>query len=207
MTESLCLAEADVASAAEAEAYLRGAAHDSTFSRIHRTTRFCQSDPRWLEVLAALLATLDRRCWSYREGRSRTLWVLETTWTPSGASGALSCAPDAYVRGYFDAEGGIPRSREARFYIQFVQKDRDDLSVAREILLSLGIRCGGLHNPSARADPNYWRFYVASASHLAFIERVRSWHPRKRSRLEVQRRQSLATAPLDGSLGRASLVR
>ena len=90
----------------------------------------------------------------------------------------------AYARGYFDAEGGIPKGRESRFYVQFVQKDRSDLDTVRGALNSLGITCGVLHVPSPRVDPDYWRFYVASASHRRFAAAVGSWHPRKRALLQ-----------------------
>lgn len=178
--------EVMAARANEAEAYLRGAAHDATYSRLHMTTRFCQADREWLVVLAALLTSIGSRSWIYREGKERSVWVLETSWRPS-AEGLQPGDSAAYVRGYFDAEGGIPRSPDARFYIQFVQKDHDDLEDARGRLVGLGITCGRLHNPSARVDANYWRFYVASRSFDEFIRLVGSWHPRKRRRLDLER--------------------
>jgi hypothetical protein len=117
-------------------------------------------------------------------------WILESsaesfgdTWEPVTVE--EKCA---YARGYFDAEGGVPRSTTSRFYIQLVQKDLDDLTTLRTILLDLGIACGALHNPSVSADPDLWRFYVRTSSHADFIERVGSWHPRKRSLLESRSR-------------------
>jgi LAGLIDADG-like domain len=89
-------------------------------------------------------------------------------------------------RGYFDAEGGIPRNRDARFYVQFVQKNREDLARVQSFLNDLGIRCGRIHNPSFRVDPDYWRFYVLADSHENFIRHVGSWHSRKRSLLEAR---------------------
>lgn len=177
--------EVGQASALTAEAYLRGAAHDSTYSRLHRTTRFCQADPRWLEVLGSLLERVGSRSWSYREGRNRSLWVLETSWVPSAPAASLRC-PAAYARGYFDAEGGVPRELAARFYIQFVQKDREDLSGVRDALSGLGVQCGRLHNPSKRVDPHYWRFFVRAVSHECFLEKIGSWHLRKRAILEAR---------------------
>jgi hypothetical protein len=91
-----------------------------------------------------------------------------------------------FARGYFDAEGGVPRKRQDRFYIQLVQKDRDDLERVWRYLDELDIRCGRIHNPSWRVDPGYWRFYVLSGSHEDFIRRVGSWHPRKRPLLEFR---------------------
>lgn len=67
----------------EAEAYLLGAAHDSTYRRLHRTTRFCQRDKAWLEGVRMLLERIGQRSWFYREGQQRSLWVLETSWRGS----------------------------------------------------------------------------------------------------------------------------
>jgi hypothetical protein len=130
------------------------------------------------------LERLGSRSWIYREGL-RDVWVIETTYRLYGeerfeAEGERS----AFVRGYFDAEGGIPRDVSARFYVQLVQKDFVDLARVHGFLEGLGIRCGRIHNPSVRVDPAYWRFYVLSASHEDFIKRVSSWHPRKRMLLD-----------------------
>lgn len=92
----------------------------------------------------------------------------------------------AFLRGYFDAEGGIPHSLYARFYIQFVQRDLDDLQRAHDWLEDLGIHSGRVHNPSHRVDPHYWRFYVASRSHRMFLARVGAWHPEKRAILDAR---------------------
>ena len=177
------------ASAEEIAAYICGAAHDGTFSVRHRTTRFGQSDPRWLDVLQAALSRLGYRSWSYKEGASRALWVLETSWR----SGSFPICTDdearGYVRGYFDAEGGVPRSLAARMYVQFVQKDRADLEACRRHLSCLGISTGKIHNPSVRVDPHYWRFYVSAQSHAAFVKTIGSWHPRKREILEERVRE------------------
>lgn len=187
-----------------AAAYLNGAVHDATYSSRHRTTRFSQHGVGWLYVLRQLLLSLGKRSWIYREGHNRQVWVLESTWRgrrrEAIGRGVEPSSPGenaAYLRGYFDAEGGIPLSAEARFYIQMVQKDRADLEKARNMLVDLGVDCGVLHNPSVRVDPDYWRFYVAARSHLQFIERVGSWHPRKRARLESERARLLGSTPLD----------
>jgi hypothetical protein len=175
-------------SASGARAYLHGAAHDATISAKHQTVRFGQSDARWLSVLKVLLDGLGRRSWNYREGRSRSFWVLETS------AGVLAERPEfstreerlAYARGYFDAEGGTPRDPSARFYIQFVQKDHGDIDELRTMLVSEGINCGRIHNPSRLVDPDLWRFYVLASGHKAFVTRVSSWHPRKRSLLDAR---------------------
>ncbi len=124
----------------------------------------------------------------YREGKDRRFWVLETSaaWLAAEPSFSTKEERCAYARGYFDAEGGIPRDASARFYIQFVQKDRADIARLREILEEEGIACGKLHQPSRRTEHPVWRFYVAARSQRDFIARVGSWHPRKRSLLATR---------------------
>jgi len=179
-------AEVSVANPREVRAYLLGATRDATFNRLHRTLRFAQSDTRWLLVLKILLLRFGSRSWIYREGR-RNVWVLETTWRlPRDPQLATLGEKAAFVRGYFDSEGGVPRRPGSRFYIQLVQKDHLDLSKVRHFLEELGIGCGTLHNPSRRVDPAYWRIYVLTASQQDFIRIVGSWHPMKHALLEAR---------------------
>jgi hypothetical protein len=149
-------AEAHRASPQEAKAYLIGASRDGTFNRLHNTLRISQRDARWLQILQVLFARLGSRSWTYQEGK-RNVWVIETTCRLDQSaipSGDLECA--AFARGYFDAEGGVPRDPRDRFYVQFGQKDYGDLARLRGVLAQMGLECGRLHNPSARADPDYW---------------------------------------------------
>jgi hypothetical protein len=175
-------------SASGARAYLHGAAHDATISRRHQTVRFGQSDVRWLFVLKVLLDGLGRRSWTYREGRSRSFWVLETSAEVLAERPEFSTQEErlAYARGYFDAEGGTPCDPSARFYLQFVQKNLGDIDELRTMLVSEGIDCGRIHNPSRQIDSDLWRFYVLASGHEAFVALVSSWHPRKRSLFEAR---------------------
>jgi len=176
--------EIDRATASEIASYLDGASRDGTYNRLHKTLRISQADVRWLQVLKHLLSRLGKRSWTYREG-TRNVWVIETTWRPE-SSGTVGIQGDAaaFVRGYFDAEGGVPVAPHDRFYIQFVQKNHADLARTRDLLELLGVGCGRIHNPSARRDPDYWRFYVLATSHEQFIRTIGSWHPRKRRLLD-----------------------
>ena len=182
---TLIASEIEGATETELHWYLVGAAHDATYSDRHNTTRFCQSGRGWIEVLAAILKRLGKRAWIYREGFTRNCWVVETTWPPEELDDWPTDAA-AYARGYFDAEGGIPRDPDARFYIQYVQKDLNDLALVRACLEEVGLSCGSIHNPSARVDPNYWRFYVLADSRPEFLRAIGSWHPRKRALLETR---------------------
>ena len=177
-------AEIDRASSGEICAYLQGASRDGTFNRLHKTLRICQADVRWLGVLERLLERLAKRNWMYREG-TRNVWVIETTWRPDSPETIRTRGEAAaFVRGYFDAEGGVPGDARDRFYVQFVQKNHADSVRTRDLLGLLDVQCGRIHNPSVRRDPGYWRFYVLTASHMQFVQTVGSWHPRKRTLLE-----------------------
>ena len=173
------------------EAYLQGALRDATRSALHRTHRFSQSNVDWLTLVGTALSLLGHRSWMYREGRTRNLWVLETTakflsldfdplelvGTPYGLS---------YVRGYFDTDGGMPRDPKARLYRQLCQKDRASLESVVTVLDGWAIRCGRVHNPSVRVDPDYWRVFVRSCSHESFMRLVGSWHPVKRQQIQTR---------------------
>jgi hypothetical protein len=176
------------------EAYLQGALRDGTRSRAHGTHRIGQKDRRWLVLLRQILDVLGHRSWIYREGRTRHFWVLETTapfLTTAFDASRIVEEPEAldYSRGYFDAEGGMPRDHSARLYFQFSQKDHCNLSNVRRILEYNRIECGRIHNPSLRVDPEYWRFYVRANSYDRFMRIVGSWHPRKcqqiRTRMKI----------------------
>jgi hypothetical protein len=176
------------ASADALRAYCQGALRDGTYSASHRTHRIGQADPAWLHVLQYILKRLGSRSWIYREGRDRRLWILETTapfLSLSFEPTALAGRPGGvhYARGYFDADGGMPRDIDARLYFQFVQKDFSSLQAVADILRAAGIAGGRIHNPSRASDPHYWRFFVSAASHWQFMRLVGSWHPRKRRQI------------------------
>ena len=90
----------------------------------------------------------------------------------------------SYVRGYFDADGGMPRDSSARLYLQLCQKSRPSLEEIVSILEYWNIECGRVHNPSVRVDPDYWRFFVRTRSQADFVRLVSSWHPMKRQQME-----------------------
>ncbi len=62
------------------------------------------------EALQVLFLKLGSRSWIYREG-TRNVWVVETTCRlDRGMTMREVRERAAFARGYFDAEGGIPRS-------------------------------------------------------------------------------------------------
>ena len=91
-----------------------------------------------------------------------------------------------YVRGYFDSDGGMPRNPAARLYIRLCHKNLRSLKSVVAILEDRAIRCGRVHNPSVRIDPEYWRVFIRSCSHQSFMRLVGSWHPVKRQQIETR---------------------
>lgn len=170
----------------ELQAYLQGALHDGTFNRLHKTHRIAQKGSEWLTRLRSIISLLGFASWIYREGRSRDeMYAIETKASFLDVNYDPIClASDgeriAYVRGYFDADGGMPRRLDARpFQIQYTQKDRTELTKVRDILIGLGISCGKMHNPSVKIDADYWRFFISIPCNQLFARCIGSWHPRK----------------------------
>lgn len=146
--------------------------------------RISQSSEDWRFVLKLVLAHLGAASWTYREG-SRDMHVIESTYVtercpPLNSRGEVA----SFLRGYFDAEGGIPKNSNSRLYVQMCQKDLEDLTHVRDLATGLGVDCGVLHNPSKRVDPHYWRFFVRAHSLFDFFRLVGSWHPRKRALMD-----------------------
>jgi len=167
----------------EVKAYLQGALHDA--SRNKRTrVRFVQKGSEWLEILKNLLEELSHKSWMYREGKDRDVYALETTadfldfnFDPTQLKRIEEKI--AYIRGFFDAEGGIPRNLHSKFYIQLVQKDQEKIKKLQAMLSTLNISTGVIHNPSEKVDPDYWRIFVSTKSHRLFAQTISSWHPCK----------------------------
>lgn len=158
--------------------YLLGALHDGTVRR--RTIRISQREESYVLFLKRLVGQLGARAWTYREGKNRNLYVVEfrRSLLVGSAIRTLTDKID-YARGYFDAEGGVPADPTAEPYLYFAQKNLEDLWELRTMLVEIGIRCGRIHNPSCRAAPEYWRFYVSRKSIPGFARIIGSWHPRK----------------------------
>jgi intein-encoded DNA endonuclease-like protein len=166
----------------ETIAYLNGALHDASLNKGKRI-RFVQKDVRWLHILQSLLKDIGSNSWIYKEGKMRDLHVLETLCSKldfkhDPLSLKSRRAQSAYVRGFFDAEGGVPRTAD-RFYVQLVQKNYKKIAALKEILDDLGITSGKIHNPSKRIDPEYWRIFVSARSWKLFADRIGSFHPIK----------------------------
>ena len=171
----------------ELKSYLLAALHDATYSKMHQTYRYSQSSVKWLELLQMMFLQLNCKSWIYKEGKIRSVSVLETS-TKLNCFAKPKSINDkiAYIRGYFDAEGGMPKSNSSFLYFQFCQKDKADLSEVKNWLEEVGIKCGEIHNPSKKVDPEYWRFFISRISHKDFMQIISSWHPRKKKQMELR---------------------
>ena len=181
------------------EAYLQGALHDGTFNKRNQRFRFCQIGSDWLKVLQSCLHITGNHSWIYKEGKYRKVYVLETladfldvNFDPLTLE--TLAEKQAYIRGFFDAEGGIPKNPNSRFYIQLVQNGTMKLQKIKPILTELGISTGIIHNPSVKVDPDYHRMFVVSNSRSRFIETIGSWHPRKLKTLQQRKEDDIVHA-------------
>lgn len=160
------------------KAYLLGMLHDGTK---HKTTyRIAQKGESFAKMLSLGIKRLGGRAWVYQEGKRRDVYITE--FSQSLLHRVIINTNQEkldYVRGYFDAEGGIPRSSNVRFYIYFAQKNFDDLKQVKTILEEFNIHTGVIHNPSKNIDPKYWRFFVKANSYESFIRIIGSSHPDK----------------------------
>ena len=166
------------------EAYLLGALHDGTYNIRRKTHRFSQANIGWLQLLQRLLGGIGHKAWIYKEGKNRGVYVLETSakFLTIDFDPRLLTSEDekiAYIRGFFDAEGGVPKNISSRFYIQMVQKDQSKLNWIHSALEDIDISCGVIHTPSKRVDPDYYRFFISAKSYKDFMDKIGSWHPRK----------------------------
>ena len=160
------------------KAYLLGALHDGTVRKL--TFRIVQKDQEYIEFLVKEIKVLGFNAWMYKEGKTRNLYVAEFSRTLL-KDFVIETNQDKidYIRGYFDAEGGISRDSKVRYYLYFAQKNLKDLEQVRDWLEDLGIHCGAIHNQSKKVDPNYWRFFVSIQSYEKFAKTISSWHPIK----------------------------
>ncbi len=158
--------------------YLLGALHDGTVRKL--TYRIVQKDQEYIEFLVKEIKKLGFNAWMYKEGQTRNLYVAEFSRNLL-KDFIIESNQDKidYIRGYFDAEGGVSRDPKVRYYLYFAQKNLKDLSQIKEWLEEFGIKCGLIHNPSKKVDPNYWRFFISIKSYEKFAQEIGSWHPVK----------------------------
>ena len=160
------------------KAYLLGIIHDAS---VRKTTyRVATKNQTFAEILKQGIIDLGRAAWIYKEGKSRNLWIVEFSKSLLNGMKIISKEEKLdFIRGFFDAEGGIAKSSKVRFYLYFCQKNKIILKEIKRHLVSFGIESGVIHNPSKRVDPNYWRFFIRAKSYKKFAKVVSSSHPEK----------------------------
>jgi hypothetical protein len=166
-------------------AYLLGVIHDAT--ERHTTIRIASKNLSFCKILQKGINNLGSNAWIYKEGKSRDVYITEFS-KKLLLNVEVKSRIDKinYIRGYFDAEGGIAKSPNVRFYIYFAQKNKKDLEQVKKYLTDLGISCGMTHNPSRRVDPNYFRFFIRAKSYRDFAKIIDSAHPDKQKLLRMK---------------------
>src|SRR5579872_5707211 len=118
------------------KAYVLGALHDGTVRKL--TYRIVQKEQEYIEFLAKGIQSLGQKAWTYKEGKTRHLFVVEFSKTLLKDFQVITLEEKIdYLRGYFDADGGISRSPKVRYYIYYAQKNRKDLQQVKEYLEEL----------------------------------------------------------------------
>ena len=89
----------------------------------------------------------------------------------------------AYIRGFFDAEGGLPKypKKNKQKYISFDQKNKEPLIFIRNKLVEYGYKPTKLTFTGGN-----WQFRITRKSHIKkFYQEIGSWHPEKRKKLKI----------------------
>lgn len=159
-------------------AYLLGLLHDATERKT--TFRIATKSHVFAKIIAEGIHKLGRSAWIYREGKTRNLWIIEFSKSLLKKTKLISRQNKIdYIRGYFDAEGGIAKNSKVAYYLYFCQKDKTEIEKIKKYLEQIGISCGKVHNPSKRVDPDYWRFFIRAKSYNDFSRIIGSTHPDK----------------------------
>lgn len=164
------------------KAYLIGLLHDATERKT--TFRIATKSFEFAKIIQEGIFNLNSKAWIYKEGKLRNLWIIEFSKSLLTKTQIKTSQNKLdYIRGYFDAEGGIAKNTSVRFYLYFCQKNKSDILRVKNYLEEFGISCGKVHNPSKKIDPNYWRFFISSKSYKDFAIKIGSSFPDKQKLL------------------------
>ena len=137
---------AGLSGVAMSKAYLIGALHDAT-ERTH-TYRISQKEKDYVLFVKDMIIEMGCKAWVYREGKTKNVYVVEFSKSVlDGFNVETDQEKIDYIKGYFDAEGSVPKKDGARMYIYFAQKNKEDLEGVQSYLEELGVICGKTHNP------------------------------------------------------------
>ena len=101
--------------------YLLGALHDGTLRP--RTVRISQKEETYILLLRDMVKGMGCNAWAYREGRDLNLFVVEFSrflLVPHRIKSVRERID--HIRGYFDAEGGVPARASVAPYIYPLKK-------------------------------------------------------------------------------------
>ena len=187
--------------------YIAGALRDSSLKvregKDYELT-VLQKDARWLYMLRDKLAALygnGGRVYIEKRGE-RVYNVLrifdkkvvmnirdtigitsrQVLWaTPRFLKNADKKCIKAYIQGFFDAEGGLPRNPAAKnqIYISFDQKNKEPLIFIREQLIKLNYKPTQI----TYTHGTYQFRITRKQDIIRFIHQINSLHPEKRARL------------------------
>ncbi len=191
-------------------AYLAGALRDGTVIIRHGydyEVRLAQKSYEWLEFIDGIFKRNFGKggvIYDEKRGASRLYYVLrifdkklveelvelfniktpQTMWeTPHLIKNASIELVIHYVRGFFDAEGGLPRdpAHAKQYYISFDQANLEALTFIRDKLIQLGYRPTRITKTGG-----VWQFRLTRRRDIArFRNEIGSWHPEKKKRLDL----------------------
>ncbi len=199
-------------------AYFLGALRDGCFAINNKNStyriRVYQKNKAWIEDLANIseelfgkkpIITLDKRdeVWSFMIN-SRHIYETVTEmsnypgsqseWnTPEVVLNAPLEIQKEYVKGFFDAEGGVPHVESGsvepkNIRINFTQGNRKCLEELKRIISDFDIRTGNVCGPYFKKgykDPVY-RLKIHGVREVAkFFDSIGSLHPEKNHRLSL----------------------
>ncbi len=190
-------------------AYLVGALRDGTVAKEmgnEYTVSFYSIDRDYIEVIRDYV----RKCFGIRPRitrfgdclgvriRSKPVYLFfrilfevpprQVYWdTPKLIKKSNDVAKSAYISGFFDAEGTVPRFerlgivKRKNLYARFVQKNKESLSFIKEELEMKGIKCGKVYWSDEK-----WNLKISSSKSLKLFSKfVNLRHPMKARRLSI----------------------
>lgn len=194
-------------------AYLLGALRDATVDfreKENYEIKIAQKDVKWLQLLqkffekyfhksGRITAHVNDTSILRINGKTIVKEIIEISeikipqdsWeTPSIIKNSSLSMQVAYIRGFFDAEGGLPKNplKSNQKYLSLSQKNRESLVFLRNTLTKLGFQPTNL-----TICGKVWEFRLTRKKDIIeFIEKIGSWHYEKQKRLKLLKRVLLS---------------
>ena len=106
--------------------------------------------------------------------------------TPVFIHGVNKTLMRCYIQGYFDAEGGVPRSPAgSKLYLSFTQRNYESLDfIKNQLEMNWNITSGGLRISDKKSRS--WRFSITGKPSIQkFISEIGTQHPSKKVRFSI----------------------